>query len=128
MSDTTTKGGWRRYLWVLVPILMMTVGQTCAKAGALRAAAGDGWVNGLLAAGYLLLILRGLFWMVVVSQVKLVLAYPLMSLTYVLVLGIAAGVFGEAVTFNNLAGAACIIFGVTLLGLGEARLSRGRDG
>ena len=116
------------YLWVLIPIALMTLGQTFAKVGAIKIAAGEGLINIFLIAGYVLLIVRGVIWILIISKVKLVLAYPLMSLTYVIVLVIAASVFNEVITLHNVIGSAFIIAGVTVLSLGELQLGKRADG
>ena len=114
-------------LWVFVPIVMLATGQTLGKLGALQIAAGAGVVNPPVVAGYALLILRGLIWIFILRKLKLLLAYPLMSLSYIIVLVISSTVFDEIVTRNNVLGSLLIVFGVTMLSLGEARMERKTD-
>jgi drug/metabolite transporter (DMT)-like permease len=112
------------YLLVLIPIAIMTAGQTFSKAGADLIASGEGYVNLFVIAGYSMLILRGVIWVFLLSKLKLLFAYPLMSSTYVLVLVIAAHLFGEVITPSNIAGSLLIMTGITLLSLGERKLRK----
>ncbi len=70
---------------------------------------------------YFFFLLRGLLWVFLLRKLKLVLAYPLMSLGYVLVLAASFLLFKEALTLNKLAGALLIMTGVSLVSLGEVR-------
>ncbi len=106
----------------------MSLGQAFSKAGAAKIAAGEGLINIFLIAGYVLLIVRGVIWIFIISKVKLIFAYPMMSLTYVIVLAIAASVFNEVITVNNVIGAGFIIVGVTLLSFGEYHIGKRSNG
>lgn len=112
------------YWLVLIPIAIMTAGQTFSKLGADLIASGEGVVNRYVMLGYAMLVLRGVIWVFLLSKLKLLFAYPLMSSTYVLVLLIAAHLFDEVITPSNIAGSLLIMLGITLLSLGEARLRR----
>lgn len=112
-------------LWlIIIPISMMSVGQSFAKAGADEFAMNGSWINIYVVAAYTLLIMRGLVWIYVLKKIKLVYAYPLMSVTYILILAIAAWLFDESITLSNIVGSVGIIMGVFLLSIGEYRLEK----
>lgn len=119
-----TNSNIKNLVWMLIPISIMTVGQTFSKAGALKIAQEGRLVNLFVIGGYTLLILRGIIWIFILNKIKLLFAYPVMSLTYVLVLIIANVLFGEKITIANIGGAAFIILGITLMSLGEWRLEK----
>ena len=103
-------------------VLILAVGgQLAAKAGALRAVAGD-VLNPLLAVSLFCLFLRALLWTAVLRRERLVFAYPVMSLTYPLMLLLAGAVFGEPVTAAKIGGSLLVIAGVTVLAVSEVRL------
>lgn len=54
-------------------------------------------------------------WLVGLSRVPVSQAYPLLSLGYVLMIGLAWWLFGEVPTLQRVAGIAVIIFGVVLV-------------
>jgi undecaprenyl phosphate-alpha-L-ara4N flippase subunit ArnE len=122
MDPQKSDPGPLSYLLVLIPIAIMTAGQTLFKAGADQFTGGGGLLNPLVISGYAMLVLRGVIWVLLLSRLKLLFAYPLMSSTYVLVLLIASRYFGEVVTPRNIAGSLLIIVGITLLSLGERKL------
>ncbi|MBN1837621.1 MAG: hypothetical protein JW820_17320 [Spirochaetales bacterium] len=102
-------------------LCLAAVGQLAAKAGALRAAAGD-ILNPLLALSLCCLFARGLLWLAVLRRERLVFAYPIMALAYPLVLVLARLAFGEPITVGKAAGSLLIVAGVGLAAVSEARL------
>lgn len=60
-----------------------------------------------------------LFWLVTLSRVPLSTAYPIVSLSYVLILGFGTVVLGERPGWVVWGGAGLIMFGVSLIGLGQ---------
>lgn len=117
----------RKYLLILVPILLIAVGQTSAKHGALLTGEGAPAWNPFIVAGYAILIVRGLVWVRILKNIELSFAYPFISLSYIIVLAISHRFFGETITFNQYAGTALITAGVILVGLGQRRLEGGAD-
>ena len=109
----------RHYLLVVLPILFVMVGQTLSKYGAEEIKKTDTIVNVYIIAGYTMLLLRGFIWIFILKKVKLSFAYPLMSVTFILILAISYFMFDEDITFNNLLGSCLIIGGVIVIGLGE---------
>jgi len=101
-------------------LVLAASGQLAAKAGALRAAAGD-ILNPLLALSLLCLVARGLLWLAVLRRERLVFAYPVMALAYPLVLLLARLVFDEPLTPGKGAGSLLIVAGVAVTALAEVR-------
>jgi undecaprenyl phosphate-alpha-L-ara4N flippase subunit ArnE len=124
MSNDTRPAALSAYLLILIPVAIMTAGQIFSKMGADLIAAGGGYLNGFVILGYAMLVVRGAVWVFILSRLKLLFAYPLMSSTYVIVLAVAAGLFDEVVTASNIAGSLLIMSGITMLSLGERELRR----
>lgn len=101
-------------------LCLSAAGQLAAKAGALRAGAGD-ILNPLFALSLFCLLARGLVWTAVLRRERLVFAYPVMSLAYPLMLVLARFAFGEPVTAGKAAGSALVVAGVAVMALAEAR-------
>ena len=109
----------RRWGLILLPILLLAVGQTAAKQGALVIADGGGALNVFILLGYAMLLLRGVVWVAVLREVPLSFAYPFISLSYVVVLVLARTVFEEPVTGRHLAGTTLIVAGLAFVWRGE---------
>ena len=60
-----------------------------------------------------------LFWLVTLSRVPLSTAYPIVSLSYVLILSFGTIVLGERPSWVVWGGAGMIMLGVSLIGIGE---------
>lgn len=63
--------------------------------------------------------LSSLFWLVVLSRVPLSTAYPVVSLSYLLILGFSYIVLGERPTLAVWSGAVLIMAGISLIGFGQ---------
>lgn len=109
----------RHYLLVLIPIFFVMVGQTLSKYGAQELKKADTIINLYIILGYTSLLLRGFIWIFILKKVKLSFAYPLMSVTFILILGISYFLFNEEITFYNLVGCFLIMGGVAFISLGE---------
>jgi drug/metabolite transporter (DMT)-like permease len=115
-------------------ITLSSVGQLCMKAGVSRAAATStevarGVLLQVVAAaarlpvlvGIGLYILAGFAWLPLISRVRLSIAYPMVSLSYVVVVVLSAGVLREHVRWRvALPGLLLIGVGCSLIGLGTA--------
>jgi multidrug transporter EmrE-like cation transporter len=112
------------YYLLIIPILLIVTGQTLGKIGALNASQRGQLVNIYLIFGYLCLIVRGLFWVIILKEIKLSVAYPIMSITYVFILFISHYIFREPIDINNILGTFLIISGIIMLSLGERRQKR----
>lgn len=60
-----------------------------------------------------------LFWLVTLSRVPLSTAYPMVSMSYVLILGFGTLVLGERPSWVVWTGAGLIMFGISLIGVGQ---------
>ncbi len=98
---------------------MITAGQTLSKLGAQQLNQGSRILNIFLICGYCLLVLRGLVWVVILRNIKLSVAYPAISITYVLILAISYYFFHEPVAAQKIVGALFIVAGVFCIGVGE---------
>lgn len=111
-------------LLLMFSYVFLTMGQIFAKLAS-RDLMGLGTKTLLFIAGtYFFFFLRGVLWVFLLRKVKLVLAYPLMSVGYVLVLIVSFHLFDETLTIGKLAGALLIIAGVTAVSIGEMRIHR----
>lgn len=117
---------------LLLSISLATAGQLLLKAGmndagvivALDPAALLRLVGTILTTWKLLLGLAAfgasaLFWLVTLSRLPLSTAYPVVSLSYVLILGLSTVVLGERPSWIVWTGAALITLGVSLIGIGQ---------
>jgi undecaprenyl phosphate-alpha-L-ara4N flippase subunit ArnE len=110
-------------LLIFTSVVLGAVGQVLLKMGALRVGgvADVGlllWrilTNPHILAGFALYGVASVLWIVVLSRAPLSLAYPLLSLGYVLVLLASAYVFGETIPAVRVAGIAAILVGLLLV-------------
>ena len=114
------------HLYVLLTILLTVYGQLVLKwhisqAGPLPIALvdkiifllqqfGNVWILSGLAAAFV----AALCWMAAMTRFELSYAYPLMSLSFVLVLGLSAAFFHEAITASKVIGIALIVAGIII--------------
>jgi undecaprenyl phosphate-alpha-L-ara4N flippase subunit ArnE len=115
----------RAYFLTLIPIAMIVVGQTLAKFGVQKLEGAGTVVNAFIVAAYILLILRGFVWVLILKKVKLSVAYPMVSLTYVLILLISRYLFSEPIAMQQVAGSVTLVAGVFLVGYGEMNKKKG---
>lgn len=117
---------------LLTAVALATTGQLLLKAGMNRVGAIDlGAVGGLLAlaakvmttwqvlAGLVMFGLSAVFWLVTLSRVPLSTAYPVVSLSYVLILVFSVLALGERPTLLVWAGALLIMIGISFIGIGQ---------
>jgi drug/metabolite transporter (DMT)-like permease len=96
----------------LVAILMVIMlGQFSSKTGANKLSTGDEFGYMYVAFGYGFLALRGVLWLFLLRIMDLSKAYPLQSLSYVLILGLSFSVFHEEVGYLQVLGCLFIISG-----------------
>jgi multidrug transporter EmrE-like cation transporter len=121
-------------LLLLIPaILCSTTGQLLLKMGmnqvsdfaftpdAIIAALPSIVFNPLIWLGFAGFIGGTIFWLGVISRAPLSLAYPILALSYFVVVIEAWLFLGEAVTLQKIIGVAVIVGGVILVGLSEQR-------
>lgn len=110
------------YILVILVSLLTCAGQLCQKQAALvwQQAAVDRRLNltlRWLAVAVLLLGLGLLVWLSVLQRLSLSLAYPMLSLNFVLVTLAARGLFNEPTTLRHWCGVASIMLGILLMSL-----------
>ncbi len=111
------------YLLVVVSVTFTTMGQILQKLAAnkIKARLSDGKpiytavMTPYFLLGILTLGLGAFTWLLVLSRMELSLAYPMMSLGYVLVTLFSKYLFRETVPFHRWTGIATIIFGIILI-------------
>ncbi len=119
---------------LLTAIGLATGGQLMLKAGMNRVGAvTEELLAGLGVGGLLLRVvstwqvivglglfgLSALFWLITLSRVPLSIAYPVVSLSYVLILGFSVAVLGERPTPLVWVGVVFIMLGISLVGVGQ---------
>ena len=112
---------------VISGVLLNTVAQFLLKAGAAafsRIRATDtGWIeifftmafNPWILGGLTLYVASFAIWIAVLAKMQVSLAYPLLSIGYVISIFAAYFIFGEPISMNKLIGVGLIIAGVTVL-------------
>ena len=73
--------------------------------------------NPWIMAGLASAVIAAFAWILAMTKLPISVAYPMMSLTYPLVMGLSWILLGESLSVWRLAGAAFILAGVALLGL-----------
>jgi len=111
----------KKYFLLLIPIVLITLGQTFSKLGAEELNSSNSILNIFFILGYALLILRGIVWVYIIRKINLSFAYPVQSFSYVLILGISYFVFKESISFINLAGVLLISLGIVLISSAESK-------
>jgi drug/metabolite transporter (DMT)-like permease len=69
--------------------------------------------------GFLAFGTSSLFWLTALSRVPLSVAYPVVSLSYLIILGSSVVVLGERPTLTTWGGALLVMAGVSLIGIGQ---------
>jgi len=110
---------WRAVLGlVLVSVALNATGQILFKAAHASQQGGSflsTFLNPKTWAGLILYGLSAACWLWVLSRAHLSLAYPLLSLTFPIVVGLSAFLFSESVSPMRWAGVGLILLGVSLL-------------
>lgn len=119
-------------LLLLVNGLLGSTGQLLMKQGAMKlqpVPATQGFAASLLDSfrgiftpyvfmGFLVYGLSSILWMRIIRQVPLSFAYPMVSISYVLVVVMSKILFGDKINLTMSAGLLLICLGVTLIGVG----------
>ena len=104
---------------LLLPLSIMLIGQIFAKLSGNYIGSGGSILNNYSLISYICLISRGFLWIFIIRRMRLVFAYPVMSINYILVLLVSYFIFKEEIVSTNLIGSGLISFGVVLIGVGE---------
>jgi len=113
------------YALLLLTSLLTCAGQICQKQAADRwqlfasRQEGPAVSLGWLAGAALLLGFGMLAWLEVLRRLPVSLAYPMLSLNFVLVTLAARFIFGEAVSSRHWSGVAAIMAGIFLMGISQ---------
>ena len=127
-----TKGSFVPVVLILVCIVLGSVGQLSLRYGAshlgdLRAGraiaasvlcAFKGIFTPYVILGFCLYAISAVLWVLVLNQVNLSFAYPMISLSYVLVVLLSAMILGERIPLVTFGGLVLICLGVSLIGIG----------
>lgn len=113
-------------------ITLATAGQLLLKAGmdatgatialeprALLALVGTVLGSWRLLLGFLAFGTSSVFWLAALSRVPLSVAYPVVSLSYIIILGSSVVLLGERPSLTTWSGALLVMFGVALIGIGQ---------
>jgi undecaprenyl phosphate-alpha-L-ara4N flippase subunit ArnF len=111
-----------KYIWLIASILLGTMGQVLMKWGLETLKSGDAAAAGVklitawpVAAGLVSYGLSSVFWLLALRRFPLSTAYPMVSLSYILVMVLSLYLFQETITLQKWAGAAVISLGVLLI-------------
>jgi drug/metabolite transporter (DMT)-like permease len=121
---------------LLVNVLLGSIGQVLIKYGvnqlpkvhaahsfaASMAGAFRGIFTPYIFLGFCVYAISSVLWIRILTQVKLSVAYPTISLSYVIIIGISALIFHEKVPWIAGAGVLLICIGVSFIGIGNAAL------
>ena len=119
-------------IMIFVNIILGSVGQISLRFGAAKLGnlhTGQGIMGSLACAfrgvftpyvffGLLLYAVSAVIWIFVLNQVKLSFAYPMISLSYVIVVLLSALILHERVSLVTIGGLVLISVGVSLIGIG----------
>ncbi|MDH5681266.1 MAG: hypothetical protein OEZ36_06750 [Spirochaetota bacterium] len=109
------------YFLLIIPIAFIVTGQISSKYGAEYFRESNNLFNIYVIMGYGLLVARGFIWIFIVRKLDISFAYPILSLSFVLVFILSYFFFDEELTYIKLAGALFIIAGTSLIGISERR-------
>ena len=109
---------------LLLPLGIMLIGQIFAKLSGNIIESGGSILNIYSLFSYICLLSRGFLWIFIIRRMRLVFAYPVMSLNYILVLLVSHIFFHEEVVSTNLLGAGFITAGVIFIGFGEKQTGK----
>jgi len=119
------------YVYVLVTIALVVLGQLLIKWRiAAYGALPEGFAERLafllklvidpyIFCGLAAAFVAALAWMAALTQLELGKAYPLMSLSFAVVLALSSWLLGEPLTAHRVAGVALIILGAAVVGYGR---------
>lgn len=120
-------------LWLMLPaILFSTTGELLFKIGmnrigsfdfsgsSIRAVLPRILLNPFIWIGFVGFGLGAVFWLAVLSRAPLSIAYPILALSYFVVVVEARLILHERVTWKRILGVSIIVLGVIVVGLSEA--------
>lgn len=117
-------GNSRVVLLLFLYFSFLLLGQTLAKYASSRGSL----LNPFTLGSYLCLISRGFIWVLILNRMKLITAYPLNALSYIIILPLSALLFAETLTPVRVVSALFIAAGVALLMTGEGIIKEAEKG
>ena len=117
----------KEFILVIVPILIGTFGQLFLKKGMIQVGGFalrntnmlhkfiEIFMNPWVLLGFFFYFLSSLLWLIALSRIQLSIAYPMLSLGYILILVASWFLFNEPVTMIRFLGVIVICFGVFLI-------------
>lgn len=114
MSERNLSAAISKKSAILLAIVLSLIvfGQFFSKTGTLYLQNSEHYLGfSFVLLGYTALMLRGLLWFYLLKVVDLSLAYPLQSISYVLIIILSAVVFEEEVLYNHIIGCGFILLG-----------------
>ena len=110
------------YYLLLIPIFLIVIGQMSAKYGAIllnESSAENSYLglNLFILAGYFCLAARGGVWVFILRKIELSVAYPTLSISFVLILILSNLFLGEQISLQKIIGTILIVSGVIVIGL-----------
>ncbi len=113
------------YVWAILSIVMGAIGQFLLKLGANKIKAGDNLFSSLLAMIFNIHIIMAaacfvssmVVWIFVLRKLQLSIAYPMVSLGYIIVMILAYLFLKEPLGLYKVAGSLFIISGVVIINL-----------
>ncbi|MFT3742367.1 MAG: EamA family transporter [Gammaproteobacteria bacterium] len=118
---------WTVFPWLLLGVLLNTIAQLCLKAGSARIShIAFNWSNVIpvslqmafnpfIVLGLICYVISVVVWIGVLSRTPVSIAYPLVSLGYVVNAFAAYYLFGESLTAGKMSGIFFILLGVYLV-------------
>jgi multidrug transporter EmrE-like cation transporter len=104
------------YLFIFISIILGAFAQLSMKYGTLKS---DGivsmYTNPYVLLGLAFYGLSAITWIYSISKVQLSIAYPMVSLGYIIVFTLSYFLFGESVNFLRLVGLIVIVIGVIII-------------
>ncbi|WP_346010338.1 EamA family transporter [Paenibacillus sp. SYP-B3998] len=111
------------YLLIIISIILSSFGQLAMKNGANEISLQDGAIklfiqfttNLSILSGLLMYGLSTIVWIVALSRIQLSIAYPLVSLSYIIVVILSYFIFNEPLSLQKILGLVFIIIGVIFI-------------
>lgn len=122
---------WGTFALLMVAMCLTVTGELLLKSGmnqygqlnvslsTLPSTAIKLFTNPFVFGGFVFVFAGALFWLAVLSRWPLSLAYPFLSISYIIGIGASVLFLGERVTAIQLLGVLVIVAGVSLVGLGS---------
>ncbi|MBK5271243.1 MAG: EamA family transporter [Bacteroidia bacterium] len=111
---------WKVVMLFVLTFAILLVGQYASKTGALLLNH-DKQKTALLfiSLGYCCMVFRGLIWIMLVKYVRLSVAYPIQSFSFILITGMGVFVFNETLSLIKILGILLILAGVVSVALSK---------